>query len=171
MKRISASQYAQALSKQKSLTDAQWLKRCDELSEQQPVLFFELLTFSRDGVPENIFRRLIDYLSVLQFATKDISESLAAPISLPDFQAATERTGKFFYAITTDDPDRFGRVLEAWFESVMEKSDPLVWAGGVETLRRAGMKDQPHFKEMVITLVSIADVYAHRFQQATHAAK
>ena len=135
MKRITPSQFTQALSKQNSLTDAQWLKRCDELAVQQPVLFTELQTFSRDGVPENIFRRLIDYLSVLQFVTKEVSESASAPISLPEFQAATKRTVEFFYAITTDDPAHFGRMMKAWFQSVMEKSDPLVWAGCVEVLR------------------------------------
>jgi len=171
MKRISPSQYTQALIRQKSFRDAQWLKRCDELAAQQPVLFSELLTFSRDGVSEDIGRRLIDYLSVLQFATKAISESISAPISLPEFQAASERTGKFFYAITTDDPAHFGRMLEAWFKGVMEKSDPLVWAGCVEVLRSSGMKEQPLFKEMVITLVSIADAYASRLQQEIHSAK
>jgi hypothetical protein len=171
MKRISPSQYTQALIRQKSLTDAQWLQRSDELAAQQPVLFFELLTFPRDGVPANIGRRLIDYLSVLQFATRAVSESVSAPISLPEFQAATERTGKFFYAISTDDPAHFSRMMEAWFQSVKEKSDPLVWAGCVETLRSAGMKEQPLFKEMVMTLVSIADAYASRLQQENHAVK
>src|ERR1039458_3099700 len=140
MKRISPSQYTEAMTKQKSFTAAQWLKRCDELAAQQPVLFFELLTFPRDGVPEDIFRRLMNYLSVLQFATQAISESVSRPFSLPEFQAATERTSQFFYAITTDDPAHFGRMLEAWFQSVMEMSDPLVWAGCVETLRSSGMK-------------------------------
>ena len=157
--------------RQKSFTDAQWLKRCDELAAQQPVLFFELLTFSRDGVPENIFRRLIDYLSVLQFAAKAVSESIAALISLPEFQAATERTGNFFYAITTDDPAHFVRMMEAWFAGVMEKSDPLVWAGCVEVLRSSGMKEQPLFKEMVVALVSVADAYASRLQQEIHSTK
>jgi hypothetical protein len=165
MKRIFPSQYAQALSKQNLFTDAQWLKRCDELAVEQPVLFPELVCFMRDGVPENIGRWLIDYLSVLQFASKSISESIAAPISLPEFQAASERTGKFFYAITTDDPAHFDRMLAAWFKGVTENSDPVVWAGCVETLHRSGMKEQPLFKEMVCTLVSIADAYASRLQQ------
>jgi len=164
MKRISPSQYAKALARQKSFTDAQWLKRCDELAAQQPVLFFELLTFPRDGVPEDMGRRPIDYLSVLQFATKAVSESVSAPISLAEFQVATERTGQFFYAITTDDPAHFSRMLEAWLQSVMEKSDPLVWAGCVETLHSSGMKEQPLFKEIACTLAAIADAYACRLQ-------
>jgi hypothetical protein len=165
LKRISPSQYAEASSRQQSFTDAQWLQRCDELAVQQPVLFFELTTFFRDGVREDIGRRLIDYLSVLQFASKAISESISAPISLPEFQAATERTMKFFYAITTDDPAHFHRMTEAWFKGVMEKSDPLVWAGCIETLRSPEVMEQPLFKEMGCTLASIADAYACRLQQ------
>ena len=171
VKRIAPSQYIRALARQKSFTDAQWLKRCDELATQQPVLFFELLTFSRDGVPADIGRRLIDFLSVLQFATQAAAESIAAPISLPEFQAATERTGRFFYAITTDDPAHFDRMMKAWVQSLVEKSDPLVWAGCVETLGSSGMKEQPLFKEMVITLVAIADAYACRLQQDFPSAK
>ena len=171
MKRISPSQYAQALATQKSFTGAQWLKRCDELAAQQPVLFLELLTFPRDGVPEDIGRRLIDYLSVLQFATKAVAESVSAPISLTEFQAATERTGHLFYAITTEDPAHFGRMLEAWFAGVMEKSDPLLLAGCVETLRSSGMKEQPLFKEMACTLVAIADAYAYRLRSECKSTK
>jgi hypothetical protein len=162
MKQISPSKYAEALSRQKSFTDAEWLQRCDELATQQPVLFFELTTFFRDGVREDIARRLIDYLSVLQFASKAISESVSAPIALPEFQAATERTMKFFYAITTDDPAHFSRMMEAWFNGVMEKSDPVVWAGCIETLKSPEVKDQPLFKKMVCKLASIADAYAFR---------
>ncbi len=156
MSRLSPSQYAQALSRQQSFTDAEWVNRCDELAVEQPILFFELTTFFRDGVREDIGRRLIDFLSVLQFASKAISESIAAPISLPEFQAATERTMKFFYAITTDDPAHFSRMTEAWFKGVMEKSDPLVWAGCIATLRSPEVKEQSLFKEMVCTLASIA---------------
>ena len=134
MKRITPSQFTQALSKQNSLTDAQWLKRCDELAVQQPVLFTELQTFSRDGVPENIFRRLIDYLSVLQFVTKEVSESASAPISLPEFQAATKRAQQFFYATKTDDPAHLARMTKAWFEGLVEKGNISIWALCVETL-------------------------------------
>ena len=168
---ISPSQYAQALSKQRAFTDAQWLKRCDELAAQQPVLFHEVLTFSRDDVPENICRRLIDYLSVLQFVTKAMSESIAGPVSLSEFQAATQRTMKFFYAISTDDPDHFQRMIKAWYESVVEKSDPMVWAGCVETLRGSGMQEQQLYREITLTLVSIADTYACRLQREFHSVK
>jgi hypothetical protein len=61
MCRISVSQFAQALRRQKSFTDAEWAKQCDELAVQQPILFFELLTFLQNGVPQDIGRRLIDY--------------------------------------------------------------------------------------------------------------
>jgi hypothetical protein len=135
------------------------------LAVEQPVLFFELTTFIRDGVREDIGRRLIDYLSVLQFASKAVSESISAPISLPEFQAATERTMNFFYAIETNDPEHFQRMTEAWFKGVMEKSDPVVWFGCVETLRSPELKEQQLFKEMVCTLASIADAYAYRLRQ------
>lgn len=162
---ISPQQYAQALKRQQSFTTEQWLQRCDELAAQQPVLFFELVTFMRDGVREDLAKSLIDYLSVLQFAAKSVSESVAAPISLTEFQGATERTMKFFYAITTDDPAHFNRMIEAWFKGLMEKSDPLVWAGCIETLRSPEMMKQPLFKEMTCTLASIADAYAFRLQE------
>lgn len=165
VKRITPSQFAQALSRQQSFTVAEWLKRCDELAAEQPVLFFELRTFLRDGVPENTGRRLIDYLSVLQFASNAISESISAPISLPEFQAATKRTQSFLYAISTDDPAHFSRMAEAWFKGVMEKSDPMVWFGCVETLRVPEVKEHPLFKEIALALASIADAYACRLQQ------
>lgn len=74
------------------MTDPEWLERCDKLAAQQPVLFFELLTFPRDGVPGDIARSLINYLSTLQFTAKAVSESVSAPVLMPEFQAAVQRT-------------------------------------------------------------------------------
>ena len=159
---LNPSQFAQALKKQRDLSDTEWLKRCDELAVQQPVLFPELVCFMRDGVPENLGRRLIDYLSVLQFVARDISESVAAPVLLPEFEAATEKMMKLFYAITTDDPAYFNRMIEAFFKGVMAKSDPMIWAGCVEALRSSGMQEQPLYPSICCTLATIAEVYAQR---------
>jgi hypothetical protein len=41
---VSPAQFAQALSKLKSLSDPQWLERCDELAQQHPTLFFQYLS-------------------------------------------------------------------------------------------------------------------------------
>ena len=73
-----------------------------------------------------------------------------------------EKMMKFFYAITTDDPEHFDRMIEAFFKGVMEKSDPVVWAGCVETLRSSGMMAQPLCPPICCTLASIAEVYACR---------
>lgn len=162
MKRISPAQYAQALAKQQSFTDAQWLKRCDELAVQQPVPFFELLTFARDGLPEKIFRSLIDYLSILQFACTTVSESAATPISMPEFQAAIKRMMQFFHALTTDDRPHFDRMMKSWYDGVMGTSEPVVWAGCMETLNNPEIMDHALYKGIVITISGIADVYASR---------
>lgn len=108
---------------------------------------------------------LIAYLSALQFASKSVSESISKPITLPEFQAATERTMKFFSAITTDDPAYFKQMIEAWFKGLIEKSDPLVWAGCIETLKNPEVIKEPLFREITCTLASIADAYAFRLQQ------
>ena len=65
------------MKRQKALTDSEWLQRCDELAQQQPTMFFELLIFLRDGVPLEHGRNLIDYLSVLQFASQEASEAVS----------------------------------------------------------------------------------------------
>jgi len=55
------------------------LRRCDELAEPQPTLFFELLTFPGDGVPADIARKLIGYSSALQSVSRTVSESARTP--------------------------------------------------------------------------------------------
>ena len=171
MNKISVQQYGQALGKQRALNDAQWLQRCDELAIEQPTLFFELLTFPRDGVPGDIFRQLIDYLSALQYATQSISESLAAPISLEEFKASILRMGRFFHAITTDDQAHFGEMMAAWVKGMQENGQPVIWAGCVETLSGSEMSEQPLFKEIACTLAGIADAYANRFKAGVEPAK
>jgi hypothetical protein len=163
MSLLSTTQFAQALSRQKSFSDAQWLKRCDELAEQQPAMFYELLTFPRDGVPADISKSLIDYLSALQFACLTVSQSVSPPISLPEFQAAIKRTMHFFHALSTEDHAHFERMMKAWREG-MVGGEPVVWAGCVETLRHPGILAHPLFKEMVVTVCGIADAYACRLQ-------
>jgi len=90
------------------------------------------------------------------------SDFISAPVSLPEFQAATERMGRLFYAMTTDDQPHFGRMMEVWVQGLAERNDASVWAECVETLHSPGMKDQPLFAEMARTLAAIADVYASR---------
>jgi hypothetical protein len=73
------------------------------LAQQQPTIFFELLTFLRDGVPPEAGRSLIDYLSALQFASRTVSQSVSAPVLEPEFGAAVLKAMPFFHAISTDD--------------------------------------------------------------------
>lgn len=162
---ISTTQFAQALQRQTVLTDPEWLARCDELAEQQPVMFFELLTFPRDGVPGDIARSLINYLSTLQFVGEAVSESVSAPVLMPEFQAAVKRTIRFFHAISTDDRPHFDRMMKAWVEGMKERGEPVVWLGCVETLRDPGIMAHPLCQAMVVTVCAIADVYACRLGQ------
>ncbi len=164
---VSPAQFGQALSKQKSLTDPQWLERCDELAQQQPTLFFELLTFPRDGVPADIFRNMIDYLSALQLVSSTVSESAASPVPMPEFQAAIKRTIQFFHALSTDDRPHFDRMMKAWIAGMVRESDPVVWAGCIDILRCKEVMAHPLFNAMVVTLCGVADVYARRLHQAS----
>jgi len=76
-------------------------------------MFFELLTFLRDGVPPNAGRKLIDYLSALQFASRAVSESVSAPpVQMPEFRAAIVKSMQFFHAISTDDRPHFDSMME-----------------------------------------------------------
>jgi hypothetical protein len=165
MRHISPPQFTRALSKQKSLSDAQWLQRCDELAEQQPVMFFELLTFPRDGVPADISRSLIDYLSVLQVISRTISETAAAPVSMPEFRASIKRTMQFFHALSTDDRPHMERMMKAWHEGIVGGGEPVIWAGCIEILRLPEVMAHPLFTAIVATLCGICDVYASRLQK------
>ena len=129
MSLISTTQYVAAMKRQRSLTDPQWLQRCDELAQQQPTMFFELLTFPSDGVPADAARKLIDCLSALQFASREVSESVSAPVQMPEFRAAVLKSMQFFHAISTDDRPHFDRMMKAWYEGMVEGGEPVVWAG------------------------------------------
>jgi hypothetical protein len=164
MSTVSTAQYVAAMKRQRALTDPQWLQRCGELAQQQPTMFFELLTFLRDGVPPNAGRKLIDYLSALQFASRAVSESVSAPVLEPEFKAAVLRTMQFFHAISTDDRPHFDRMMKAWDEGMVERGEPVVWAACFEILHKPEIMDHPLFSFMGIALSAVAEVYAGRFR-------
>lgn len=64
---VSTAQYAAAMKRRRALTEPEWLQSCDELAQQQLAMFLELLTLARDGVQADVARRVIDYLSALQY--------------------------------------------------------------------------------------------------------
>jgi hypothetical protein len=163
MSHISITQYAQAFAKQKSLNDAEWLRRCDELAAQQPVMFYELMTFLRDGVPVELGRSLIDFLSTLQAASSLVSKSVSLPVQLHEFQAAIKRTVQFFHALSTDDHAHLERMIKARFEGMDGGNGGVVWAGCIEILREPEIMAHPLFKAMVVTLCAVAEVYSRRF--------
>ncbi len=162
MNTASVSQFARAQTRQQALTDQEWLRRCDELALQQRVLFLELLTFGRDGATPAQTRCLIDYLSSLHLVAVAVSASASAPVELPEFQAAIKRAGYFFHASTTSDRRHFDRMMRAWFDAVVERNDPVVWACGIETLRQHGIMSSPLMADMVVTIYAIADVFSRR---------
>ena len=163
-RQVSPMQYAKAMDRQKALSDAEWLRRCDELAVEQRVFFLELLTFGRDGLPPQQLKILIDYLSVLQHFSVGISKSASAPVLLPEFQASVKRAMQFFHAITTDDQVHFGRILKAFYDSTIMQTEPLIWAGCIEIFREPGILDHALAKDIVVTLFAIADVFSRRFQ-------
>ena len=162
---VSTTEYARAFARQKSLTDTDWVARCDELAQQQRVLFLELSTFLRDGLPLAQSRCLIDYLSTLQFVSCELCPLASAPVMLPEFQAAIKRSLQFFHAINTDDRPHLNRMVQAWHESVVTRTEPVVWAGCIETLRRPGLLNNPLTEGIVVTLYAIADVFSRRFEE------
>lgn len=163
MSTVSTAQYTAAMKRQRALTDPQWLQRCDELAQQQPTMFFELLTFARDGVPADVARTLIDYLSALQHSAQAVSGSAAAPVLGPEFKAAVVKSMQFFHAISTDDRPHFDRMMKAWYESLVYGGEPVVWAGCVEILQDPEIMEHQLFPQMVVTLSAVAEVYAGRF--------
>lgn len=167
MSTVSPANFAQAQARQQALTDAEWLLRCDELAQQQPVMFMELLTFRRDGATGTQTRALVDYLSSMQFLAAAVSASAAAPVKVEELRAAVRRTGQFFHAINTDDRQHFERMMRAWQEGVVERSEPVVWAGCVETLKQHEILSSPLMKDMVVTLYAIADVFSRRLRDNT----
>jgi hypothetical protein len=162
---VSTTEYSRAFARQKSLSDTAWVSRCDELAQQQRGLFLELATFLRDGLPLEQSRCLIDYFSTLQFVSCEISPTASAPVMLPEFQAAIKRTLQFFHAIETDDRQHFDRMIQAWHESVVTRTEPVVWAGCIETLRQPGILNHPLTEGIIVTLYAIADVFSRRFEE------
>jgi hypothetical protein len=162
MSRVSPARFARARARQEALTDSEWLLRCDELAQQQHVLLMELLTFGRDGASASQVRSLIDYLSSLQFLAADEAGPASAPVGLPELRRAVERAVCFFHAATTDDRPHFDRIIRAWNEGVALRSEPVVWAGCIETLKQHEILSSPLAREMVVTLYAIADVYSRR---------
>jgi hypothetical protein len=159
---VSPLEYAQALARQKALSDEAWLWRCDELAVEQRVLFLELLIFARDGLPAQQLKSLINYLSVLQSISAAISKSASAPVLLPEFQAAVKRAMLFFHAIKTDDRAHFDRMVKAFHDSTITQTEPIIWAGCIETLREPGILTHPLLNDIVVTLYAIADVFSRR---------
>jgi hypothetical protein len=155
------SKFAQALARQKALTDSEWLRRCDELAVQQRVVFVELLTFRRDGASEAQTRALVDYLSALQFVAVGTSESASAPVDIPELRGGIEQATRFFHSTTTDDRGHFVRMMRAWYEGVALRNAP-VWAVCIETLQQHGIMASPLAEGMAVTLYAIADVFSRR---------
>jgi hypothetical protein len=164
---VSPIQYATVLACHKALSDEAWLRRIDELAVQQRVLFLELLSFARDGLPAQQVRCLIDYLATLQFVSAMISKSASAPVLLPEFQAAVKRAMLFFHALETDDWAHFDRMVMAFHESTISQTEPVIWAGCIETLHLPGIFDHALAKDIVVTLYAIADVFSRRLRLAS----
>lgn len=84
---------------------------------------------------------------------------------LPEFQAAIKRSLQFFHAIETDDRPHFDRMIKAWHDNVVTRTEPVVWAGCIETLRQSGLLNHTLTEGIVVTLYSIADVFSRRFEE------
>ena len=83
---VSPIEYTKALARQRVLSNEAWLVRCDELAVEQRVLFLEILTFARDGIPAQQLKGLLDYLSVLQSISATISKPASTQVLLPEFK-------------------------------------------------------------------------------------
>ena len=164
---VSPIEYTKALARQRVLSNEAWLVRCDELAVEQRVLFLELVTFGRDGLPAQQLKSLINYLSVLQSITAMISKSASAPVLLPEFQAAVKRAMLFFHALTTDDRAHFDRMVKTFHDSTITQTEPIIWAGCIEILREPDILAHPLLNDIVVTLYAIADVFSRRLQPAS----
>ena len=125
-------------------------------------MFLELTTFARDGATNDQYRAVIDFLSALQFLSAGVSEAVAVPVKMPEFQAAVKRVGLYFKTLQTDDREDFERMMAAWNEGVVQKGEPVIWSWCVETLQRHGIPDSPLVVDMGITLYAVADVFSRR---------
>ena len=83
---VSPIEYAKALARQRALSDEALLVRSDELAVEQRLLFLEIPTFARDGLPAQQLKGLLDYLSVLQSISATISIPASTQVLLPEFK-------------------------------------------------------------------------------------
>jgi hypothetical protein len=162
MSTITPADFAKAIIRQKKLTDSEWQHRCDELFEQQRVMFLELATFARDGATINQYRAIIDFLSELQFLSAGVSKAAAAPVGMPEFQEAVKRAVLFFNTLETNDRQDSERMAAAWIAGMTQKSEPVIWAACVETLQQHEILSSPLAVEMGITLYAVADAFSRR---------
>jgi hypothetical protein len=130
--------------------------------EQQRVMFLELATFGRDGVTDEQFQALINFLSVLQFLAKDLSETAAVPVAMPEFRESVKRSVLFFKTMETDDTHDQTRMAAAWFEGVDRQGEPVIWAVCIQTLQSHGILAAPLVVDMGITLYAVADVFSRK---------
>lgn len=161
---ITQQQYAAAESWQNSLTEKQWLARCDELAVEQRFVFLELLSFSRDGATHEQTVGLLSFLSVLQRLAHQVSSDCAAPIEEAELAAGVKRGWQFFQATSSDDPAYEARLHRLWFESVQASGEPLLWDGCWMLMRKTSVVDSP-LQGMVLTLFGLVDCYSHRLSE------
>ena len=88
---VTSEMWAQATKIQTSYTASAWLNRSDELARQQPILFFEILSFGRDGEKRELVKMLLDYLSILQAVATSLGKNYAEPISSENWRQAGRR--------------------------------------------------------------------------------
>ncbi len=162
---ITLQQYAKAESWQNSLTDKQWLARCDELAVEQRFAFLELLSFSRDGATHEQTVGLLSFLSVLQHLAHAVAPDGARPIEEVELAAGVKRGWHFFQATSSDDPAYEARLHQIWFESVQASGEPFLWAGCWIMIGQTKLVDSPLAQGMVLTLFGLVDCYSRRFSE------
>ncbi len=162
---ITQEQYAKAEIWQNSLTDKQWLERCDELAVEQRFAFLELLSFSRDGASHEQTVGLLSFLSVLQHLAHEIAPDCARPIEEAGLAAGVKRGWQFFQATSSDDPAYEARLHRMWFDSVQASGEPLLWVGCWILMQRIKVVDSPLAQGMVLTLFGLVDCYSRRFSE------
>jgi hypothetical protein len=62
------------------------------------------------------------------------------------------------HAISIDDRPHFDRMMRAWYESVVEGGEPVVWVGCIEILRYPARMTRQMLPQMVVTLSEVAEV-------------
>ena len=162
---ITLQQYTKAEIWQNSLTDKQWLARCDELAVEQRFAFLELLSFSRDGATHEQEIGLLSFLSVLQHLAHEVSPDCARPIEEAELAAGVKRGWQFFQATSSDDPAYEAKLHRMWFESVQASGEPFLWAGCWILMRQTQVVDSPLAQGMVLTLFGLIDCYSRRFSE------